>query len=153
MRILSRLPLAAATLAASALLIPTIALAGDNDPVSPMSWGELLVACTAAGGDFGSAGHTYWCSNEDCDGEGGNCTIGCSDEGGIETCAGSTPSRVSVKDQRKFLRALGARFLTASVGDGGNSNGAGGAPDTATPGGKIPKTPLHHFGGMAGVIQ
>jgi hypothetical protein len=123
MRILSRLAFAAATLAGAALLAPTITLAGDNQPVSPTGWGELLVACTAAGGDFGTAGHAYWCTNDDCDGEGGTCSIGCSDEAGLETCEGSTPSRTSVKDQPKFLRALGTRFLTASVGAG----------DTGTP--------------------
>ena len=70
MRILSRLTLAATILAGGALLIPAIANAEEHS-VSPVGFGEQLVGCTSAGGEFGSAGSTDWCTAHDCDGEGG----------------------------------------------------------------------------------
>lgn len=123
MRILSNLTLAAAILAGGALLIPAVANAEDHS-VSPVGFGELLVGCTSAGGEFGSAGSMYWCTVHDCDGDGSDCSVGCSDEAGIETCTGSTPKLIPAghKFQRLFLRSLGTRYLPASQGDTGTPN-------------------------------
>ena len=138
MRILSRLTLAAATLAASGLLVPVIANAREIG-VEPVSWSFLMVTCTNAGGDYGAVGSIYWCTVKNCDGKGGDCKIACSDEGGLETCTGSVPLLVgdAQKNIRKQLRLLGTRFLPASQGDTGTPNHATPAAAAAAPAASI----------------
>ena len=85
--------------ALSALAIVTAALtATANGPASAAlvtlqgtySFSQIADSCSKSGGNLASDGEGYACTKNNCDGKGGQCVVGCGNDG---KCYGSTPDR------------------------------------------------------------
>ena len=104
--------------------IPTMTQAREVS-VEPLGVGQLMGACNNAGGDFDAIGSVYYCTVENCDGKGGQCTIVCDNEGGLVTCTGSTPRR-HVRVMESFAKLLQSRpVVSLTPGDSGESHDDG----------------------------
>ena len=122
------------------LLFCCPAFAITKYPVATIAPGALQGKCNTAGGNFEETTTGYSCTKTNCDGKGGDCVVGCGNDG---KCAGQTPSTVrGGKDIWKVLGKIGARPIVP-IKRGNSAPITRGNPVRAVGTGANPTTTTH----------
>jgi hypothetical protein len=114
-------------------------------PIKPVSYASLANSCAAAGGQsWGSAGSSYGCTKNNCDGKGGTCGVQCEKgkcHGVTPIVAGNAPSTVFgvLNPKPQQSRGPGPGLLDNPAGlssqGGPSTTGRPAAPAGAAPAG------------------
>ena len=90
---------------------------------------DIARACQSAGGTpFGIAGVSYGCKTENCDGNGGTCSVECTDP---QHCLATTPTRIVVPTTLLGLLQNGDAIVRAPGGGAESLSEPGETPGPA----------------------
>jgi hypothetical protein len=105
-------------------LTPTWAISNEVRPMQATpGFSELQSQCVDLGGTFTKSpdGNGYACTMDNCDGQGGVCTVACDND---QNCVGSTPTRITQPVSLRGILQNGDNIdRKVAPEDGGRSGG------------------------------
>ena len=115
----------------TSIAVTTPARAMNITPAFKSSYGDVLGACIKVKGVWSEDAGGYGCTKPNCDGKGGNCTVGCTND---DVCHGATPSRIVGQLHLRGLLQDGSLvnhfYETEELAPKRHSNGNVGTPGT-----------------------